>query len=79
VDSSIFQTRAAAIAPTTGATMNSHNWPQAFPPANKAGPKLRAGLTEVPVMGMATRWMKMIAKTFKGDVVKRVKQDKCFS
>ena len=37
-----------------GATMKSHSWQSAVPPAKSAGPKLRAGFTEVPVMGMQT-------------------------
>lgn len=40
-----------------GATQNNHNCPNAQPPANKAGPVLRAGLTEVLVTGMLMRWM----------------------
>ena len=51
----IFQTNAAAIAPAIGAAKNNHNWDNAFPWANIAGPKLRAGFTEVPVIGIATR------------------------
>ncbi len=37
--------------------MNSHSWESASPPAKRAGPRLRAGLTEVPVSGMPTRWI----------------------
>ena len=36
--------------------MKSHNWANARPPSKRAGPMLRAGLTEVPVMGMQTIW-----------------------
>ena len=36
--------------------MNSHTWLRACPPTTRAGPRLRAGLTEVPVMGMPIRW-----------------------
>ncbi len=46
---------AATIAPTSGATMNSHTWLSAVPPTTSAGPRLRAGLTEVPVSGMPMR------------------------
>ena len=47
-----FQMRAANAAPINGPTINTHNWHKACPPNTKAGPKLRAGLTEVPVSGM---------------------------
>ena len=46
---------AATIAPTSGATMNSHTWLSAVPPTTSAGPRLRAGFTEVPVSGMPMR------------------------
>ncbi len=36
--------------------MNSHTWLRAVPPTTRAGPRLRAGFTEVPVIGMPTRW-----------------------
>ena len=52
-----FQTRAATIAPKIGAIRKSQTWPIASPLTKIAGPKLLAGLTEVPVMGMPTRWM----------------------
>ena len=52
-----FQTNAAATAPKIGATKKSQSWLSALPPAKSAGPKLRAGFTEVPVTGIATRWM----------------------
>lgn len=42
-----FHTTADKAAPTKGATINSHSWDNAFPPSNKAGAILRAGLTEV--------------------------------
>ena len=38
--------------PKSGATMNSHTWLRAVPPTNRAGPRLRAGLTDVPSIGM---------------------------
>ena len=48
---------AAQAAPTSGATMNTHTWDSAvmspFAAIMSAGPKLRAGLTEVPVRGDA--------------------------
>ncbi len=50
-----FQVIAAKMPPTNGATTNNHNCDNALPPAKTAGPKLRAGFTEVPVIGMATR------------------------
>ena len=37
--------------------MNSHSWTIASVPANSAGPIERAGLTEVPVAGIATKWI----------------------
>ena len=45
----------ASAAPRMGATQNSHSWPSAQPPTSSAGPVLRAGFTEVLVMGMLTR------------------------
>ncbi len=47
----------ASAAPMNGATMNSQSWPSACPPANSAGPRLRAGLTETPVTLMPTMWI----------------------
>lgn len=43
------------MAPTMGATQNSHSWPRAQSPTKKATPVLRAGLTEVLVTGMLMR------------------------
>src|SRR5947207_11169548 len=40
-----------------GAAQNSQSSTTQTPPANKAGPVLRAGLTEVFVTGIDTRWM----------------------
>ena len=37
--------------------MNSHSCSIAQPPTNSAGPMLRAGLTDVLVIGMPTRWI----------------------
>ena len=42
----------AEIAPAMGASQNSHSCSMAHPPANSAGPVLRAELTEVLVTGM---------------------------
>ena len=50
-------TPAPISAPTSGATMNSHSCSSAHPPTNSAGPMLRAGLTDVFVIGMPTRWI----------------------
>ncbi len=47
---------AATAPPTSGATMNSHTWLRAVPPTMRAGPRLRAGLTDVPVIGIPMRW-----------------------
>ena len=41
----------------SGATMNSHSWAMASPPANSAGPIDRAGFTDVLVIGIDTRWI----------------------
>ena len=49
-----FQSTAARIAPKIGATMKSHSCAKASPQTNTAGPKLRAGLTDVPVTGIPT-------------------------
>lgn len=45
-------TRAASPAPTSGARINSQTCASASPPTSSAGPRLRAGLTDVPVNGM---------------------------
>ena len=45
----------ASTAPRMGATQNSHSCCSAQPPTSSAGPVLRAGFTEVLVMGMLTR------------------------
>src|SRR5688572_22126867 len=42
----------AQIAPAIGASQNNHNCFKASPPTIKAGPVLRAGLTEVLVIGI---------------------------
>lgn len=52
--SNSFHVNAARIPPTEGARINSHNCRKAVSPANMAGAILRAGLTEVPVMGIQT-------------------------
>lgn len=49
-----FHTPAEHAAPSRGATINSHSCERAVPPAKTAGPILRAGLTEVPVIGIQT-------------------------
>ncbi len=38
------------MAPAMGATKKSQSWARAFPPAKTAGARLRAGLTDVPVI-----------------------------
>ena len=48
-------TSAASAPPTSGATMNTQTFESAAPPTKSAGPKLRAGLTDVPVNGMPNR------------------------
>lgn len=42
--------------------MNSHTWFRAVPPTMRAGPRLRAGLTDVPVIGMPMRWATVSAR-----------------
>jgi hypothetical protein len=39
-------------APTSGAMRNSQSWLSAWPPTSTAGPKLRAGFTDAPSMGI---------------------------
>ena len=41
--------------PIIGATMKSQSCARASPPTNTAGPRLLAGFTDVPVIGMPTR------------------------
>src|SRR3954451_22228591 len=45
--------------PRIGATQNSQSCASAHPPAKRAGPVLRAGLTEQFVTGMPTRLIKV--------------------
>jgi len=54
--------RAAMTPPKIGATIKSHNWARALPSARRAGPRLRAGLTDVPVTEMVTRWISIRVK-----------------
>src|SRR4029078_13297162 len=49
----------AIAAPMIGATKNSHTSHRAAGPANQATPRERAGLTEVLVTGMDTRWIRV--------------------
>src|SRR5215203_7470085 len=44
-----------AAPPAIGATQNSQSCASAHPPANRAGPVLRAGFTEVFVTGIETK------------------------
>src|SRR5215218_6086082 len=45
--------------PISGASQNSQSCAIAQPPTNSAGPVLRAGLTEVLVIGMLTKWIRV--------------------
>ena len=54
-----FQRRAAMAPPMNGPTMNTHNCERASPPWKRAGPMERAGLTEVPVKWIPTKWMRI--------------------
>ena len=45
-----------------GNAMNNHNWDIAQSPTNKAWLMLRAGLTDVLVTGILTRWMSVSAR-----------------
>lgn len=49
---------AAMSPPIMGAIQNSQSWLRAVPPTMTAGPRLLAGFTDVPVIGMPTRWMR---------------------
>ncbi len=51
----VSEMRPPMMAPRMGATQKSHSWPMAQPPTKRAGPVLRAGLTEVLVTGMLMR------------------------
>ena len=53
-----FQTIAATTAPARGAAMKTQRSAMAAPLAKKAGPKLRAGLTLVPVKWMPKMWIR---------------------
>src|SRR4051812_38019996 len=55
-------TKPAIIAPRIGATQNSHSCASAAPPTKRAGPVLRAGLTEVFVTGIEIRWIRVRAR-----------------
>src|SRR5215813_7660875 len=46
-------------APRHGASQKSQSWPIYAPPANSAGPVLRAGLTDAFVTGIRNRWMRV--------------------
>jgi len=46
------------IPPINGAAKNNHSCDKADVPTKIAGPKLLAGLTEVPVIGIPIIWMK---------------------
>ena len=54
-DSKSRQTNAAMSPPTMGATQNNQSWLKAVPPTTTAGPKLLAGFTDVPVIGIPMR------------------------
>lgn len=49
----------AIAAPTMGPTMNNQIWASAALPANQATPNERARFSEVPVMGMLARWIRV--------------------
>ena len=40
-----------------GTSRNIQTWEIAFPPTHIAGPRLRAGLTDTPVMLMPKMWI----------------------
>jgi hypothetical protein len=48
--------------PMSGATQNSYSWQIAQPPANNAGPVLRAGLTKALVTGILTILISVMKK-----------------
>ncbi len=51
-----------SMPPMIGASQKSQSCVMAQPPTIRAGPVLRAGLTEVLVTGMPTRWISVSAK-----------------
>ncbi len=55
--SSAFEISAPIAAPASGASQNSQSCAMAGPSANSATPVDRAGLTEVLVTGIDTRWI----------------------
>lgn len=55
VSNNVLPKMAATTPPAMGAKMNTYSCDKASPPAKRAGPKLRAGLTEVPVNGMPSK------------------------
>jgi len=57
-----FQSKAANAAPIRGAIMKSQSCSMATPPTNIAGPKLLAGLTEVPSTAIPKRWITVSEK-----------------
>jgi hypothetical protein len=52
-------TNPARAAPRHGASQKSQSWPIYAPPANSAGPVLRAGLTDAFVTGIRNRWIRV--------------------
>src|SRR6185503_10138372 len=52
-------TKPARAAPRHGASQKSHSWLIYAPPANRAGPVLRAGLTDAFVTGIRNRWIRV--------------------
>src|SRR5580704_14761644 len=54
-------TAPATSAPRIGASQNSHSCATYSLPPNSAGPVLRAGLTDVLVTGIDTRWISVRA------------------
>src|SRR6056300_226020 len=58
----VFQINAPIAAPTSGATQNIHNCASAGPSAKRATPVERAGLTDVFVTGIDTKWIRVSPK-----------------
>lgn len=53
------KTKPPSAPPMIGAAQNSHSCCRARPPSTRAGPVDRAGLTDVLVIGIEIRWMRV--------------------
>ena len=69
-----FHTRAASTPPTSGARMKTQTEERAVPPTKSAGPKERAGFTEVPV-----KWMPRICTSVRVSPITSPETEESFS